>query len=63
MRTPLIIDEGLPSHTYLELLDDMKYSGVVLLDRTVNKKREWVFLKKVTDLAHRFPKPDIKISK
>ena len=63
MRSPLIIDDGLPSHTYLELLDDMKYSDILLLNRTVNRKEEWIFLKEETDEKQRVVTPDVKISK
>lgn len=63
MQSPLIIDDGLPSHTYLELLDDMKYSDILLLNRTTDRKEEWVFLKKRTDEKRRVTIPDLKISK
>jgi|GEM_PF-4923880 len=63
MRSPLIIDDGLPSHTYLELLDDMKYSDILLLNRTAERKEEWVFLKEQTDEERRVTIPSLKISK
>ena len=63
MRSPLIIDDGLPSHTYLELLDDMKYSDIMLLNRTADRKEEWVFLKEQTDEKRRVNRTNLKISK
>ena len=63
MQSPLIIDDGLPSHTYLELLDDMKYSDILLLNQTADRKKEWVFLKKQTDKKSDVTQINLKISK
>ena len=63
MQSTLIIDDGLPSHTYLELLDDMKYSHILLNNRTSSKEQEWIFLKKTSDEVNESPNSATKISK
>ena len=35
MRIPLIIDESLPSHAYLELLEDNRFKDIVRPTRSI----------------------------